>query len=173
MEEANEIWKRMPGESTKAYAAFCTYRDKGPERSISKAHELMTGERANIGRWELWSGRFDWVRRAAAYDDHLDGIARRAMEAKRARIAERQASLAEAMLARLACRLESLDLEQLSPSDCARWLDVATKVQRLVLGEPTEIGKQEILLPNILELRLHEEDDPGHAPRSDESMEER
>lgn len=32
-----EIWERQKNESSKAYAAFCIYRDLGTERSLDKA----------------------------------------------------------------------------------------------------------------------------------------
>jgi hypothetical protein len=32
-----ESWERLPGESALAYAAFCAFRDYGPERNIRKA----------------------------------------------------------------------------------------------------------------------------------------
>ena len=32
-----ESWERLKGESSLAFAAFCTFRDFGPERNIRKA----------------------------------------------------------------------------------------------------------------------------------------
>jgi hypothetical protein len=34
-----ESWEQLPRETGRAYAAFCTYRDFGSERSIRKAAE--------------------------------------------------------------------------------------------------------------------------------------
>jgi len=31
------MWDPMPGESAKAYAAFCLYRDLGPRRTLDEA----------------------------------------------------------------------------------------------------------------------------------------
>jgi bifunctional DNA-binding transcriptional regulator/antitoxin component of YhaV-PrlF toxin-antitoxin module len=31
-----ESWERLPGESSAAYAAFCAFRDFGPERELSE-----------------------------------------------------------------------------------------------------------------------------------------
>ena len=36
-----ELWERLPQESMKAYAAFCAYRDLGPDRSMAKAGEVL------------------------------------------------------------------------------------------------------------------------------------
>jgi hypothetical protein len=34
-----ESWERLTGESSAAYAAFCAYRDYGPDRNIRRAVE--------------------------------------------------------------------------------------------------------------------------------------
>lgn len=36
-----EIWERLPNESSKAYQAFCIYRDLGVERSLEKPEFLI------------------------------------------------------------------------------------------------------------------------------------
>jgi len=55
---------------------------------------------------------------------------------------------------RIAQRLQEIDPAELSPADMARWLDIATRLERLSRGEPTEIGKQEVTLPQIVEIEL-------------------
>ena len=55
-------------------------------------------------------------------------------------MAERHAKLAMAFQQRVAQRLQQIDPAELSPSDMAKWLDIATKLERLSRGEPTEIG---------------------------------
>lgn len=68
-------WERQPGETSRAYAAFCSYRDLGPRRSLAAAYRARKpgslDERAP-GHWCEWSTRFRWVERAAAYDAFLD-----------------------------------------------------------------------------------------------------
>ena len=67
---------------------------------------------------------------------------------------ERHAKLAMAFQQRIEERLKKINPEELGPADLVRWLDVATKLERLSRGEPTEIGKQEVTLPQILEVEL-------------------
>jgi ethanolamine ammonia-lyase large subunit len=57
---------------------------------------------------------------------------------------ERHASIASEALDRVVERLKSIQSEELTPADTAKWLEVATKIERLSRGEPTEIGKQEL-----------------------------
>jgi hypothetical protein len=78
----------LSAESAKAYAAFCAYRDLGPDsRSLNAAY--AGGGRAP-GYWAQWSSEFRWVERAAAYDAHLDDARRRVREAQLQRLEERR-----------------------------------------------------------------------------------
>lgn len=138
-----EIWERQPRESSKAYAAFCIYRDMGPDRSIEKVYEKRS-KRGPLSRLKNWSVKHNWVERANAYDDYLERKKREEKEKAILEMAERHARLAMAFQQRIAQRLQEIDPAELSPADMARWLDIATKLERLSRGEPTEIGKQEI-----------------------------
>ena len=44
-----ELWERLPQESMKAYAAFCAYRDLGPDRSMAKAGEVLGKSQGLMG----------------------------------------------------------------------------------------------------------------------------
>lgn len=95
-------YDRLPNETTKAYNAFSVYRDLGPDRSLAKAAEIFYGARKNLAQLGLWSRRYDWVARARAYDDHLELVARNAIEkheaARAEEFAERRARLREGVL---------------------------------------------------------------------------
>lgn len=72
-------WEQQPGETPKAYQAFCVYRDMGTKRTLDGAHQERArsapgahqGKRAD-GTWKRWSSQYRWVERAIAYDQHLD-----------------------------------------------------------------------------------------------------
>jgi len=139
-----EIWERQPDEGSKAYAAFCVYRDLGPDRSLEKTRQKL-GKSAGYTRWmHTWSSKYDWVTRAQAYDDYIEKKKREEKEKAILDMAERHAKLSMAFLQRVAQRLQQIDPSELSPADMAKWLDVATKLERLSRGVPTEIGKQEV-----------------------------
>lgn len=95
-------FERQPGESSKAYSAFCTYRDLGPERSLVKASESYYGSTANLAQVKVWSSRFDWVDRARTYDDWQELIGRQAiqehLESRAEDFAARQAKIREGLL---------------------------------------------------------------------------
>src|SRR5690349_9354557 len=83
-------WERQWGESSRAYAAFCIYRDLGRKRSLDKAFQSycaeqqkpLTADGRAPGQWALWSAKNSWPARAAAYDDHLDRENREARESR-------------------------------------------------------------------------------------------
>lgn len=73
----NEIWGRLPRESSKAYEAFLCYLNLSPKvRSVDRAFRVNKNLdhsdsriRADAG-WRSWSIRNKWLERALAYDDH-------------------------------------------------------------------------------------------------------
>ena len=69
LEIGSAPWLRLEGETSRAYDAFCHYRDLGPHRSITQA-KRERGQ-ANLNRW---SSQHGWVDRAAAWDDHIRRI---------------------------------------------------------------------------------------------------
>jgi hypothetical protein len=73
-----ESWERLAGESSIAYAAFCTFRDYGPERNVRRAVLASEPDRVKQGRryrvWSAWATAFKWRERAADYDQYLDRL---------------------------------------------------------------------------------------------------
>ena len=135
-----EIWERQKNESSKAYAAFCVYRDLGPERSLEKVRQNLDKPRTR--KWlGDWSVKYNWVERAQAYDDYIERKKREEKENAILEMAERHAKLAMAFQQRVAQRLQQIDPAELSPSDIAKWLDIATKLERLSRGEPNRISR--------------------------------
>ena len=143
----SKVWEKQPKESSKAYFSFCNYRDLGPERSVEKTARKQGKKIPKDGgnrTLEAWCTKFNWVSRAAAYDDYIERRKREENEKMIIEMSERHAKLAVAFQQRLAQRLSSLEPSEITPGDMARWLDIATKIERLSRGEPTEIGKQEV-----------------------------
>jgi len=60
-------WQRQKGESSKAFNAFCEYRDMGKKRTIAKVAEKLG---KSVKNYEHMSRRNHWVVRARAYDNH-------------------------------------------------------------------------------------------------------
>lgn len=74
-------WDQLPDETAKNFAAFCGYRNLGPDRSLLKAYEIykdiQPGQRSskNIPPYfAQMSAKFKWVERAKAWDANLEAI---------------------------------------------------------------------------------------------------
>lgn len=164
-----EAWERQTGETQKAFAAFCFYRDMLPHlRSISNAVDDAYGieverKRAKVRQWQKWSAKYNWVRRCEAWDDHKARVGageqlaairdmnqRHATEAK----ALQQAALQE--LARLQARIkrahEAMQADStlvtpaiLSPRVLLRYFIMAAKLERTAMGEPEEVKEIKVV----------------------------
>lgn len=72
------IFERQERESDKAFAAFKTYLELGPERSLALAGDKLGKSKRMM---EKWSRKFDWPARVQAHAAHLADIERRTAEA--------------------------------------------------------------------------------------------
>ena len=163
------IWTRRDGETGTAYAAFSTYRDLGPRRSIAEAYRQRTGKESAKqagGHWTRWYRDHQWKTRAEAYDAHLDDVKRRA-EAQRWRergeaLVEEQFRLAQAMVKKVQQMLQfplvrqmveqtddkgkpqhvTIEPARWTFNSAARLAKVATELGRLAAGLPTSTTRQ-------------------------------
>jgi hypothetical protein len=72
------FFEQQPRESNKAFAAFKTYLDLGPQRSLSALARKLGMHRS---KYKWWSTKFDWQARVRAYTAHLAEVERQAVEA--------------------------------------------------------------------------------------------
>ena len=72
------MFEQQPKESAKAFAAFKTYLDMGPERSLALVAAKLGKSKVMM---EKWSRRFDWPARVVAHGGHLALVEREAAEA--------------------------------------------------------------------------------------------
>lgn len=136
----SDVWERRPDESDPAWEAFAAFRDMKPgTRSLAEVARQLSKSRPLITRW---AGRYGWQMRAAAFDRELDRQWREQTAVLRREAAERDSAVAGVMLNKVVARLQSIDPNSLTARDCATWVEVATKIRRLALGDPTEIQGQ-------------------------------
>jgi hypothetical protein len=145
-DDEKQPWDRLTGESSKAYAHFCLYRDMGVNRSIRQLPSV-SGCTSVVRQLNRWSSRWRWVERSQCYDDHLQYQDRLRQEKDRKDMLTRHGKIAVLGQNLVVKGIEKLlaDVEQgkrdLSASDASRLLDVAVKIERLSRGEPTEISE--------------------------------
>jgi len=68
-------FERLPGETSKAFAAFVCYRDLPPRKRSLRAAAMLFYEAnpvRNLSQMKRWSSRGGWVKRSEAFDDWLD-----------------------------------------------------------------------------------------------------
>jgi hypothetical protein len=133
-----ESWERVAGEGAAAFAAFCVFRDFGAGRSIVKAvASAVSDERARAKRyrvWRNWASRFQWSKRAADYDAHLDRIVqaerRKTIEARE----EAYREVTGKMLSVVSRRLDVMNDDELKQELVGEWVKTAVGTEREVLG---------------------------------------
>ncbi|MEV4819305.1 hypothetical protein [Micromonospora tulbaghiae] len=126
-------WDRQRCEPEKAYGYFALYRDLGRTRTVAKVAEQVNKSRDYLHKLAT---RWKWVQRAAAWDREEDRLYAEGLAEQRRDMARRHARIASALQGKLVTRLQNLDASKLTPGDIARWLEVATRVERLALGLP-------------------------------------
>jgi hypothetical protein len=140
-----ESWERLAGESAVAYAAFCAFRDYGPERNIKKAVEKAESGKTHkrYRMWRGWSMRFAWFRRAEDYDRYLDRLKlaerRKTIEARE----EAYRSVTGKMLTVVEKKLDVMRPEELSQTSITEWAKTAIDTEREIFGLAAEKNKRE------------------------------
>jgi hypothetical protein len=139
-------WEQQRGESARAFGAFCIYRDLGPRRTLRAAAQKFYGRAAASLERQIdkWSRAFRWLERANDWDRHLDFEARRVQEEVRREMVERHVKESQLLQAKALERLRALRPEELEPADLLRYLVEAAKLERLALGEPDSVQRQEV-----------------------------
>lgn len=140
-EKMPEPWDRQPGESAKAFRAFVDYRDTpAEERSIRKtAQNVGKKDYSYIpGHYKNWAAEWKWVERAKLYDVEQDRQRRELAEKEREEMAQLHIKAARAMLTKALKGLQAIPEDEMTPNDVSRMIEVASKLERLSRGEPSE-----------------------------------
>jgi hypothetical protein len=141
-----ESWERLPGESGLAYAAFCAFRDYGPERNIRKAAEgqfnkaelsgakIETAIAKKYRVWRNWCSQFRWRERAADYDNYTDKLKqaelRKTIEAQ----GEKHRAITGKMLAVVEKKLDLMNPADLAQGTVTEWVETAIRAEREAAG---------------------------------------
>ncbi len=141
-----EPWEKQKGESTQAFEAFGLYRDMGESRSLSKVGHQLNKSKALMGRW---STKWQWVNRALAWDAELDRVARqeqinqvKKMYRKHAKLAQGLLGVATHEINALVKKVNAGHATEVSHKNLIRLIEVATKLERISLGEPVDIFEE-------------------------------
>jgi hypothetical protein len=129
-----ESWERLGGESGMAYAAFCAFRDYGPDRNIRRAVETVyTGADRIEKRYRMWRGwatQFRWRERAADYDLYLDRLKQTELRKTIEDQGRVHRMVTGKMLQVVAKKLEMMNPEELTQGTVKEWVETAIRAER-------------------------------------------
>ncbi|GHV38291.1 hypothetical protein AGMMS49546_08460 [Spirochaetia bacterium] len=143
-----ESWERLTGESAAAFAAFCVFRDYGPERNIRKAVEETEKDETKRGKryrlWRGWAAAHKWRERAADYDTYIDKL----KQAELRKTIEEQGKVHRAitgkMLKVVEKKLDLMDPAELAQGTVTDWVSTAIRAEREAAGLTTGKDKPEV-----------------------------
>lgn len=131
---ARNPWDRRPKEPARAFEAFERFCSLGPTRHVDdvarvpKLHAVVTG----------WAADFDWVDRAAAWDDEQHRLAdAERIEAIRAMHA-RHVDMARDVVSIAYEALRAVPVDELPPAVAVRLFELGTKLERDTLTVSVE-----------------------------------
>ena len=143
-----ESWEQLPGESGKAFTAFCAFRDYGADRSIRQAVEAFekdkTRQEKRYAVWRGWAVEYRWKERAADYDRFVEKLKltelRKTIEAQ----GEKHREVTGKMLDVVKQKLENMNPDDLTQGNVNEWVQTAIKAEREAAGLIASNGKPEI-----------------------------
>lgn len=113
-------WDRLAEEPSRAFAAFCIYRDMPPEeRTILGTYRIWMDDEsleAYSGQFQRWAADYDWADRALAFDRHVDRKIQEEIRDERMKWRSNRRSILQAALIKGADILTNYDAEERPPS---------------------------------------------------------
>lgn len=128
-------WDRLAGESQTVYALFETYRMMGRVRTVAKVADEAGKTRDYC--WKL-SRTHQWARRVEAWDHEQDRLFSEKLTDRRLQLAEHTLGMLAVARNKLAQRLQTIDPEDLSPTQWLQWMDTIVRLERETVGLPSQ-----------------------------------
>lgn len=136
---ANQLYDRLPDESSKAFEAFSHYKNLGIERTIELAWKRYSkSDRTVPGYFKQWSSDYNWVERSRAYDEFVDAQARKKLESdaikQRAEMLKRHALTGKVLQQKGVQYLEKSGIDK--SSDAVNAIKTGITIERQSSGLP-------------------------------------
>ncbi|MDB6059855.1 MAG: hypothetical protein JWO95_3699 [Verrucomicrobiales bacterium] len=160
---SQSVFPRSPGETPRAFGAFTAYFQLGQNRSLQAVADKLGEQLPTV---KNWSSKYDWSERINHFNSglleqqaHAEAeTARKAAAdwAKRnAEYREQEWVAAQKLLGVVQCCLENFgerDLEKMRLSELSRALNVASKMSRSALQNPTAQDDKPAVAPIQVEM---------------------
>lgn len=163
LQQANTLTTRQKGESAKAFEAFMTYCEIGSTRSYTAVARTLNKSTTIISRW---GGRWRWQPRLNAYLAMLEAERLKAQCKSIQEMTQRHLSTAALFQEKLLERMESIDIDQLTPRDLARWFEVVVAVERSAHGLSPGVRLAPVIQPASTEFVRPEGDEISEKIKS-------
>ncbi len=131
-----EPWERQPGESAKAFAAFCAYRDMNPH--LRTQQRVANEKNISLSSIATWSVTYDWMKRVEAWDDERDRQAMARYHEELDEMHRNHIRISKKVMDKVEEAIDNLEIEMVKPSDIPRLIEVAAKLERLSRGDSGE-----------------------------------
>ena len=148
-------WEKQEHETSKAYAAFCAYRDMGANRSLTNIIPILykdlgsTKTATKRRRLSEWSSLHNWVVRVEAYDVYLEENVRRKSEAAIKKMAHDHALIASLAIHKGAERIQLIMNgkdekgnplpSELTPKEAIDFIRFGAELERKSRGAPDQL----------------------------------
>ena len=126
-----DAWEQQDRESPRNYGLFCMYRDHGRIRTVAQVAGMSTLTFATVARIARMNR---WVERAQRWDAEQDRLNAIRLGEAREEMAKRHAKAAGTLMKRALARLETLDINKISPHALVLMLTAAAQIERPALG---------------------------------------
>jgi len=143
-----ESWERLMGETSLAFAAFCAYRDLGPERNIRKAVESVEEDETKREKryrvWRNWCTQFRWRERVSDYDRYIEKLKQEELRKTIEAQGEKHRAVTGKMLDVVSKKLDTMKAEELTQGNVSEWVSTAIRAEREAAGLTSTSGKPEL-----------------------------
>lgn len=135
-EPGRNIWDRMPNERAKTYQRFEVYRDLGVGRTLARVAQECGVSYATVQTNAI---DFAWRDRVDAWDREMERVRVIAHREAISDMKKRQVNESKALQQKAIERLKTMKPSELKPRDVLSFIAEAAKIERMALGQPTEI----------------------------------
>jgi len=129
-------WDKREDESSKAYAAFWAYLKLGTERSVEEAAKTIQKSPGVLNRW---ARRFDWKKRAEAWDEEEIKTAMGDYRKEIRQMRKRHAAAARFIMQKALVAFKNMPEEELRSTDIIKAIVEGAKLERISLGDVGEV----------------------------------
>lgn len=132
-------WERQePHESELMFSRFLVFRDLGPETDrLRQTLEVLvnTGDKLSYQSIRDYSSAFRWSARGAAWDRYRAQADRSRMIKLRREAIDDQRRTARALRLQALAALNAMNIEDLSPADVVRFVELSFKIEKSIFDE--------------------------------------